>query len=87
MATLTQSVLTLHHRHRERERRRQARRNAKQMISTVFAVSLVAWILLSYCEIVINNGSGFNSTAPSYSKYNYLVSLNNMFTDICNSNN
>lgn len=79
MVTTAQSISQIRFRRRARARKAAAQKKIRSFISSVIIYGMVAWMALSYLEVVCHNKDALDGEPHVYSKYNYMFVLDKAF--------
>lgn len=75
MVATAQAITQIHFRRRARARKAAAQKKLRSFISSVIIYGMVAWMALSYLEVVCHNIDALDGEPHVYSKYNYMFVL------------
>lgn len=75
MVATAQAITQIHFRRRARARKAAAQKKIRSFISSVIIYGMVAWMALSYLEVVCHNMDALDGEPHIYSKYNYMFVL------------
>lgn len=75
MVATAQAITQIHFRRRARARKAAAQKRRRSLISGIIIYGMVAWMALSYLEVVCHNMDALDGEPHVYSKYNYMFVL------------
>lgn len=79
MVATAQAINQIHFRRRARARKAAAQKRRRSLISGIIIYGMVAWMVLSYLEVVCHNMDALDGEPHVYSKYNYAFVLDRVF--------
>ena len=79
MVTTAQSISQIRFRRRARARKAAAQKRRRSLISSIIIYGMVAWMALSYLEVICHNTAALDGKPHVYSKYNYMFVLDKAF--------
>lgn len=79
MLSTAQAINQIHCRRRARARKAAAQKKRRSLVSNIIIYGIIAWMCLSYLEVICHNMDALDGEPHVYSKYNYMFVLDRAF--------